>query len=132
MDPHGNRTLFFYNMDGRLTHTVNALGEVAETQYDTLGRQRATISYGRRITLTGLTGANARCWSSRLATALNAAKNSALDSVTSHTYTAAGQLKSSTDALGFALNYVYNAFGEQREPDPAAECLAERRGQLRL
>lgn len=34
-DQNGHKTLFFYDMDGRLTHTVNALGEVTENQYNT-------------------------------------------------------------------------------------------------
>ncbi|WP_431256753.1 hypothetical protein ACQ86G_18885 [Roseateles chitinivorans] len=43
------RTIFFYNEDGQVTHTINALGEVQENQYNGLGQLVNTISYGGRL-----------------------------------------------------------------------------------
>ena len=37
-DPNGNKTLFYYDADGRLTHAINALGEVKENRYNALGQ----------------------------------------------------------------------------------------------
>ncbi|MBA2675084.1 LysM peptidoglycan-binding domain-containing protein, partial [Ramlibacter sp.] len=113
-DQYGNKTLFFYNPDNQLTHTVNALGEVTENQYNTLGQRTAVVRYGARIGLTGLTGANAGgLVNVALTSAINLVKNVAQDSTSSATYGLAGRTASSTDALGFATNYVYNAFGEE-------------------
>jgi YD repeat-containing protein len=139
IDQNGNKALFFYNVDGQLTHTVNALGEVVENQYNTLGQQVAAIRYGTRISLTGLTGTNAGgLVNTALTSAVNLVKNSVLDSKTSFLYNKTGTLASVTDALGFATNYVYNAFGEQASRTQAiasgqtvSEILAyDRRGLL--
>ena len=55
-DPLGNRTVFFYDADGALTHTVNALGEVQESRYDARGRVIEAIAYANRISTAGLAG----------------------------------------------------------------------------
>lgn len=114
IDQNGYKTLFFYNVDGHLTHTVNALGEVTENQYNTLDQQVATVRYGTRISLANLTGANAGGLGNTVLTgAVNIIKNPVLDSKTSFGYNKTGTLATATDALGFATNYVYNAFSEQ-------------------
>lgn len=111
-DGYGNKTLFFYDVDGHLTHTVNALGEVSENQYNALGQLSATVSYGTRINLAGLVGANA---GGLVNAALSAAvvANAALDSKTTYTYNSFGGLAGSTDALGNATALGYNAFGDE-------------------
>jgi len=109
-DAYGNKTLFFYDTSGHLTHTVNALGEVTEQQYNTLGQLSATIQYGTRIGLSGLAGGLVGL---ALTNAINAVKNSALDSKQTFTYAATGALSASTDALGNATQRTYNAFGEE-------------------
>ncbi|MDQ0069692.1 YD repeat-containing protein [Variovorax boronicumulans] len=115
-DAYGNKTLFFYDTSGHLTHTVNALGEVTEQQYNTLGQLSATIQYGTRIGLSGLTGGLV---SLALTNAINAVKNSALDSKQTFTYAATGALSTSTDALGNTTARTYNAFGEEIARDQA-------------
>ncbi|MDN6886457.1 hypothetical protein QMO14_22970, partial [Variovorax sp. CAN2819] len=115
-DAYGNKTLFFYDLDGRLTHTVNALGEVAEQQYNTLGQLTASIQYGSRISVAGLSGGLANI---SLTNAINAIANSALDSRQGFTYLAGGQLSTSTDALGNVTQRTYNAFGEEESRDQA-------------
>jgi YD repeat-containing protein len=111
-DGYGNKTLFFYDVDGHLTHTVNALGEVSQNQYNALGQLTATVSYGTRINLAGLTGANAGGLVNAALTAAVVA-NAALDSKTSYTYNSFGGLAGSTDALGNATALGYNAFGDE-------------------
>ncbi|SFQ11319.1 LysM peptidoglycan-binding domain-containing protein [Variovorax sp. 770b2] len=115
-DAYGNKTLFFYDTSGHLTHTVNALGEVTEQQYNTLGQLSATIQYGTRIGLAGLAGGLV---GSALTNAINAVRNSALDSRQTFTYAATGALSTSTDALGNTTQRTYNAFGEEIGRDQA-------------
>jgi len=109
-DAYVNKTLFFYDRDSRLTHTVNALGEVSENQYNTLGQLTAKVVYGSRISLTGLVGGLV---STALTTAVNAVRNSALDTKTTYTYTLAGAVDVQTDTLGNTTQSTYNAFGER-------------------
>lgn len=52
----GNKTLFFYDGDGRLSHEVNALGEVKEYRYDAMGRLTETLQRANRISTSGLSG----------------------------------------------------------------------------
>ncbi|GKS92669.1 hypothetical protein AVTE2539_24910 [Acidovorax sp. SUPP2539] len=115
-DTNGLRTLFFYNTAGQLTHTVNALGEVTETRYSALGQATAQVRYGTRINPGELTGSQAGgLVNAKLLSLLQAAANPALDQITRSTYNATGTLASTTDALGFATNYVYNAFREETQ-----------------
>ncbi|CAM3375318.1 YD repeat-containing protein [Paracidovorax anthurii] len=115
-DANGLRTLFFYNTAGQLTHTINALGEVTETRYDVLGQVSTQVRYGTRINPGALTGG---LINARLVSLLQAAASPALDQVTRYTYNATGTLASVTDALGFARNYVYNAFREETQRSEA-------------
>ncbi|GKS87303.1 hypothetical protein AVMA1855_24145 [Acidovorax sp. SUPP1855] len=113
-DQRGQTTLFFYDADSRLTHTINALGEVMETQYNAFGEVSTGIRYGTRIDVARLTGANAGgLVNGTLLSALDQAKNVALDSQTTYRYNTTGTLAGTVDALGFAKNYVYNSFGEE-------------------
>lgn len=109
-DALGHRTLFFYNADGALTHTVNALGEVRENRYDARGRLTESVTYGMRIATTGLTGGLAPA---SLVSALAAIANAALDGRTSISYTRDGKVAASTDALGAVTASTFNAFGEE-------------------
>ena len=108
IDPNGNKSLLFYDVDGHLTHTVNALGEVDERQYNGLGQLNATVRYGSRIALAGLSGG---LISAALTNAINAVKNVLLDRKTGVTYNASGTVASSTDALANVTTSSYNAFG---------------------
>ena len=108
-DQNGNATLYFYDLDGRLSHTVNALGEVEERQYDTLGQLVANVRYGSRISLAGLAGGLV---TPALTAALAAIRNPAIDSKEAFTYFATGTLASTTDALGNVSTTSYDAFDE--------------------
>ena len=109
-DAVGNRTLFFYDADGALTHTVNALGEVRESRYDARGRVIEQIAYANRISTTGLVGGLVPA---ALATALAAAASTALDSRSSITYTRDSRVAAATDELGTVTSITYNAFGDE-------------------
>ncbi|MDQ0013780.1 YD repeat-containing protein [Variovorax boronicumulans] len=109
-DAYGNKTLFFYDLNGRLTHSINALGEVTEQQYDTLGQLGATVRYGTRLgSMTGLAGGLV---TEALKTAIDGIRNAALDSKQTFTYAVTGKLSSSTDELGNLTQSSYNAFGD--------------------
>ncbi|BBB62226.1 hypothetical protein UNDKW_3953 [Undibacterium sp. KW1] len=110
-DPNGNKTLFYYDQSGNLTHTVNALGEVQERKYNQLNQLVSTVQYGSR--LSSLTGMNGGLVDSNLRTALAGIANSALDSQATVSYNAAGQIASVTDQLGAVTSFTYDAFGER-------------------
>ncbi|WP_043819584.1 Ig-like domain repeat protein, partial [Delftia sp. RIT313] len=115
-DANGLRTLFFYNAENQLTHTINALGEVAETRYNALGQVSAQVRYGTRINPGSLTGSLAGgLVNSTLQSLLQAATNAAKDQTTQYTYNTNGTLASERDALGFTRNYVYNTFREETQ-----------------
>ncbi|WP_316682838.1 hypothetical protein, partial [Ralstonia flaminis] len=111
---NGFRTLYFYDVDSRLTHTVNALGEVTEQQYNVQGQLAASVRYATRISLTGLTGANAGgIVNAALTSAIDAVRNAAKDSKVTYTYTAGGLVSSTVDANGNQTTFAYDAFGEE-------------------
>jgi YD repeat-containing protein len=112
-DAAGNRTLFFYNADGALTHTVNALGEVKESRYDVLGRIVEEYRYSGRISTAGLSGG---LLPSALTTAVAAIATSD-DLFASYTYAADGRVRSTGDGRGNTTTTTYNAFGEETATD---------------
>ena len=122
-DAYGHKTLFFYDVDGRQTHSVNVLGEVTENQYNTLGQLTAVVKYGTRISLAGLGGSNAGgLLNAALTSAIDAVRNTALDSKATYTYNTTGTLASSADALANAISSIYNAFGEETSRTQAIEA----------
>ncbi|MES2536206.1 MAG: hypothetical protein V4632_10075 [Pseudomonadota bacterium] len=112
-DQLGNRTLYYHDADGRLTHTINALGEVSEEQYNTLGQQSGSVLYGQRIAQAVLAGLNGGLADAALGIVLNAIRNSDADIRISHGYDLGGRLEHSVDAMGHMIRYVNNTFGER-------------------
>jgi YD repeat-containing protein len=115
-DAAGSRTLFYYNADDALTHTINALGEVMENRYDGQDRLVEQFAYTGRISTTGLNGGM-----------ITAALNSALTTVAGtqtlvarYTYTSDGRLATTTDAFGNVNRSTYNAFGEEIASEQSA------------
>ncbi len=105
-DPNGNKTLFYYDADGHLTHTINALGEVQESRYNVLEQLTQTIAYGTRLSAATLATLSGGLVNATLTSAVAGIANATLDSTRSYSYTLRGQLASTTDPLAF------NAFGE--------------------
>ncbi len=112
-DQNGNRTFFYYDADGRVTHTINSLGEVQESRYNALGQliehvaYRARLSAGNIATLAGgLVAASFTTMIQGLAVAAN-------DRRTTYSYTTTGRLASTTTAENGLLTHAYNAFGEE-------------------
>ncbi|QOK94573.1 LysM peptidoglycan-binding domain-containing protein (plasmid) [Ralstonia pseudosolanacearum] len=119
-DPNGNRSLFYYDQDGRLRYTVNAAGEVQEHQYDAFGNLSSSTRYGVRLAadvLAGLLqggvltgGGKSRPTEKAFAAARKAGAGS--NSTTQYTYNAVNELVSTTDANGGVTTARYDAFGE--------------------
>jgi YD repeat-containing protein len=112
-DALGNKTLFYYDENGRLTHTINAAGEVRAISYNRFGQIESTRTYTERInnaaTLAALNGGL------NTDAVLNAALSvlqRPTDNTQSLLYTRRGELSSQTDALGFDTAFTYTAFGE--------------------
>jgi YD repeat-containing protein len=111
-DALGNRTLFYYDADGRLEYTIGATGEVRRSAYNTLGQVAQTVVYGTRLsgsTLATLAGGRI---DSTLSNAISGIASSALDSSTSYLYYRSGVLAQTIDALGNVTSQTYNAFHE--------------------
>lgn len=111
--PSGATTCYYYDADGHLTHTIDALGEVVESRYDAQGRLVTQESYTGRIGTQGLTGGLV---TAALTDAV-AAIRSASDLVVTYTYTSDSRVATSADGLGNVTRHVYNAFGDEIETD---------------
>jgi YD repeat-containing protein len=110
-DPLGNKTLFYYDAQGRLTHAINALGEVRTTTYSRLGDATDTRSYTKRLSTATLAGLTGGLVTSALTSAVTAL-NSTSDHVESATFTKRGEVAGRSDPLGADIKFAYNAFGE--------------------
>ncbi|HEX8029263.1 MAG TPA: LysM peptidoglycan-binding domain-containing protein [Vicinamibacterales bacterium] len=113
------RTIFFYNEDGQVTHTINALGEVQENQYDGIGQLIKTIAYGGRLSATTFNGLNGGLANTAIRNAVQellaqrTPGNQAYAKAESvFDYDARGLIRSTTDALGYVSSSVYDAFGQ--------------------
>lgn len=108
-DVQGNRTLYFYDSLGRLTHTVNGTGEVQEQRYNVYGQVIKTIQYGKRIdagVLATLSGGQ----HDAAFNALNLAGGS--DIASAFYYDDDGQLRYTVDGSGQIQERRYNSFGQ--------------------
>ncbi|WLE58835.1 LysM peptidoglycan-binding domain-containing protein [Burkholderia plantarii] len=110
-DAIGRKTLYYYDAYDRVVATVNAAGEVVRQSRDAFGNIEQTVAYAVRLaagTLAGLQGG-------RLGddvAAVFAALDSADTSYTRFHYDTDGRLTRQTDALGQAVDYAYDAFGQ--------------------
>ncbi|MGE8357078.1 MAG: hypothetical protein ACN6N0_11880, partial [Microvirgula sp.] len=117
----GRQTLYYYDPAGRLTHSINPLGEVSHSSYDAFGRQIRVVRYANRLdagVLAGLRG-GAGPDIDALVAALSQAGN---DSAVSFRYGAHAQWEGRRDEQGHDTFRHYNAFGElSRQRDPQGE-----------
>lgn len=120
-DPNGNKTLFFYDLDNRLTYQVDATGGVVQYVYTTFSEKSDVLTYVTPVALAGLAGGGD--WSLTGLITTDNAKDSK-----SHTdYDVAGQVVTvidyQTSTVSGSTFYLYNAFGEvkrQTAPLPAS------------
>ncbi len=116
--PHGQRIVFFHDDAGRLRHTVNALGEVTENSYDTLGRRTAVTRYAEPLApaqVAAMAGGTLSAPANQAAAlALQQARSAGgeQNSITTFDFDLTGQVIARTDAMRVASTTVYNAFGE--------------------
>jgi YD repeat-containing protein len=117
IDAQGNRTWYFHDAVGRLTHTVygmqdangliNAEGEVEEVRYDAFGQARDTIRYTGRVMLSPPFGRD------EAAAAIQVLQYIAtFDSRQQFKYDRRGLLTERTSAEGYRTLMGYNSFGE--------------------
>ncbi len=112
IDANNNPTWFYYDAEGRLSHTVNALGEVAETIYSRFGESISAHRYATRLApavLTTLTGGQT---TPVFLAQVQALTNASEDQITFFDYDQRGLLVKQTDGLGFVTTNTYNTFGQ--------------------
>ena len=120
IDAAGNRTWYFYDAAGRNTFTVrgvidsngvaNAQGEVTETRYTAFGDVSDQIAYTGRINV-AVPGSR----DSVQAAVSTLAYSSSIDTRRQFTYTARGQVATTTDAVNTQTRYTYDAFGQLQQ-----------------
>ncbi|WP_179197414.1 putative Ig domain-containing protein [Stenotrophomonas rhizophila] len=118
IDAEGNRTWYFHDAVGRLTHTVygmysdaegmsNAEAEIEETRYDAFGQARDTIRYTGRVLLSPPFGRD------EAAAAIQVLQYIATyDSRQQFKYDRRGLVTERSTAEGYRSLMAYNAFGE--------------------
>lgn len=138
IDAHGNKTWYFYDASGRLTHTVkgievngakNVQGEVQQAAYNAFGDQVDSIGYVNRIDTAQL---------ATLAQAIQQILDPQRDVHTQRTYDSRGLLAARIDGEGLTSRWSYNAFGEASREERAISSNAswtvdhvyDRRGDL--
>jgi YD repeat-containing protein len=112
IDANKNPTWFYYDGEGRLTHTVNALGEVAETKFNGFGEAISARRYATGLApavLATLTGGQI---TAAFLAQVQALTNAGKDQNTSFDYDQRGLLVKQTDGLGFVTINTYNTFGQ--------------------
>ncbi|MGC4059786.1 MAG: hypothetical protein QM749_02550 [Aquabacterium sp.] len=103
----GNQTVYYYDKAGRLTHSINALGEIQQYVYDAFGERTEARTVNARLgasTVAALTGGS----QSALGTAVSSLLSATLDNVLTSSYTRAGQLSYTTQQALSTKNYVFS------------------------
>ncbi|PTU63412.1 RHS repeat domain-containing protein, partial [Chromobacterium haemolyticum] len=130
----GARTLYYYDAAGRLSHTLNSLGEISEVRYNAFGEVIATQRYATRLGADALAAQNGGSSS-----ALPGGLQSDSDRLETNQYNRLGQRIAAGDRLNAEREqWSYNAFGEavghRLRLDAARSSLQnngyDRRGQL--
>jgi YD repeat-containing protein len=109
-DANNNPSWFYYDSEGRLSHTVNALGEVSATVYNRFGQIESIRRYANRLTtanLATLTGGFATDAFRALLV-----PSATLDQETAYEYDTRGLLTRQTDAEGFVTTSEYTQYGQ--------------------
>ncbi|MES2349588.1 MAG: hypothetical protein V4641_18655, partial [Pseudomonadota bacterium] len=119
------RTVFYYDADGHLAYTVDALGNVSGHQYGVGGKLSAetTLQYAAQLAPAALTGAQ-----TEITTFVTANAANALNSVQQYTYNRRGLVADIADAKtgGNHTLFAYNGFGDivkQTATDAAVQTI---------
>lgn len=113
-DSQTNKTVYYYDNDGRLRFEVNVRGERKEYRYNALGQLTDELAYTNTISPAGLTGGLLNL--GLISTLTGGA--SGQDALTSYTYTLTGRVastrtvRSAVAAEETLVSFAYNAFGE--------------------
>ncbi|TNJ33223.1 putative Ig domain-containing protein [Arenimonas terrae] len=110
VDANGKATFFYYDREDRLTHTVNAAGEVSETNYNSYGQIESTRRYDKVLTtaqLATLAGGLAE-GAFRQMLVPNANK----DETVSYEYDRRGLLTHQKDGVGNIVKSTYTDHGQ--------------------
>ncbi|MBB6091183.1 YD repeat-containing protein [Povalibacter uvarum] len=123
-DSKGNTTLYYYDSEDRLTHTVKVVndeegvlaGEVSETSYTTFGQVAATRRYATRLSeavmdellLDGGGGAV----DDTLTAPLALIRDNEIDQLAEHEYDVRGQFRQTMDAERFKTTFEYDVYGQ--------------------
>ncbi|MCW7537965.1 LysM peptidoglycan-binding domain-containing protein [Aquabacterium sp. A7-Y] len=104
----GDKTVFYYDAESRLTHSINALGEVTQYSYDSFGQQVRETRYGARLATTAIGAGGLRSAVQSAVAALQGAHDTER-----RVYDRQGLLTAWYDAQNRLLgSQSYNAFGE--------------------
>ncbi|MEO4031104.1 DUF4214 domain-containing protein, partial [Chromobacterium vaccinii] len=107
----GRRTLYYYDGEGRLSHTLNSLGEVRETRYNVFGEAIDSRRYATRLSAEQLAKLNGGA-SNVLGNFVSSLKNAA-DGIETNQYNRLGQRVVAGDSLTAERErWEFNAFGE--------------------
>ncbi|MET0534975.1 MAG: putative Ig domain-containing protein, partial [Steroidobacter sp.] len=113
VDGNGNRTRFFYDAEGHLTHTLNARGEVSETRYNAFGEIASTRGYNTRFDTSGSTFLGLMSGTiAQLPTILLTLLDASADRLVSYEYDRRGHVTKITDPMQFTTQNTYTDFGE--------------------
>jgi YD repeat-containing protein len=113
-DSQTNKTVYYYDNDGRLRFEVNVLGERKEYRYNALGQLTDELAYTNTVSPAGLTGGLLTL--GLISTLTGGA--SGQDALTTYTYTLTGKVttkrtvRSAIAAEDTLVSFAYNAFGE--------------------
>lgn len=103
----GLKTIYYYDGEGRLVYSINALGEVSKTAYNAFGELIESGRYSKRLATPGQ-GGLAKTLTASLAGTFTSSYEVDLQS----TYNRIGRAELVTPANGAQSFSAYNAFGE--------------------
>ncbi|OQS19898.1 hypothetical protein B0T37_22020, partial [Chromobacterium violaceum] len=108
----GRRTLYYYDGEGRLSHTLNSLGEVSEIHYNLFGEAIDSRRYATRLSAEQLARLNGGARND-LGTLVSGLQRDGADSVETSQYNRLGQRIAAGDSLSAERErWDYNAFGD--------------------
>ena len=112
----GNQTLYFYDVDGRLIHAINALGEVTQYGYNAFSERSDVTIYGTRLSSTVLASLASGQASTggqitaSLTSAVAAVASAAIDSHSHVDYNVTGTILDMIDPLNASTTFSYDAY----------------------